>query len=618
MRLNAGDRLGRYTVVTPLGRGGMGEVYQAHDAQLGRNVAIKLLSPAVAEPGEYRQRFEREARVVARLNHPNILTLHDVGEERGALFLVTELLEGVTLRRRLQEGPLPWAVAVEWAAEIAQGLAAAHELAIIHRDLKPENIWITRDERIKILDFGIAKIIERPPSEDLTIAPPEAPLTGSQMIGTVGYMAPEQVRCLAVDARSDLFSLGAVLYEMVCGRRPFAHTAAIDELHAILHEEPAPLPVPTGCPPGLRSLVERCLTKSPRMRFTSARDLAFALHALRTVPADHARDRSVDDAAPVQRPAVPMLHDLSRYEDQEGWSQGARTADVRAEQSIAYCTTRDGVRIAYATSGRGPLLVRVLGWFTHLEMEWAWPDLRALWEQLGTSHTVVRYDGRGIGLSERWTGEFTEETRELDLEAVLDAVGASATAPAALLGISEGGWTAAALAIRVPERVSHLIIYGGYARGAAARAGYDVEEDRALLTLMRKGWGRETPVFRQVFTSQFYREDADPELLAHFNELQRASADADTAARYVASCHTRGDATALFQKVPRPTLVLHRREDRSVNFEEGRYLASVVPGARFLPLPGSAHYFPTARSGTNEPTAAGLTEAIAAFLKPSS
>ena len=393
----------------------------------------------------------------------------------------------------------------------------------------------------------------------MTFASAEAALTGSQMLGTVGYMSPEQVRCLEVDARSDIFSLGAVLHEMVCGRRPFARGTAIDELHAILNEEPPPLEVSTGCPPGLRSLIARCLAKAPRMRFTSARDLAFALHALREAPAGHTADRAAEGAPAVQPVAVRPVADP-------------------LEQSIAYCTTRDGVRIAYATTGRGPLLVRVLGWFTHLEMEWAWPDLRALWEQLGVSRTVVRYDGRGIGLSDRWTGEFTEETRELDLEAVLDAVGAGATSPAALLGISEGGWTAAALAIRLPERVSQLVVYGGYARGAASRAGYDVEEDRALQTLMRKGWGRATPAFRQVFTSQFYREDADPELLAHFNELQRASADPDTAARYLASCHRRGDGTAIFARVRTPTLVIHRREDRSVNFEEGRYLASVDTG----------------------------------------
>jgi pimeloyl-ACP methyl ester carboxylesterase len=245
-------------------------------------------------------------------------------------------------------------------------------------------------------------------------------------------------------------------------------------------------------------------------------------------------------------------------------------------------------------------------------MEWAWPDLRALWERLSEHHTVVRYDGRGIGLSDRWAGDFTEETRERDLDAVLDAVGASPSRPAALLGVSEGGWTAAACALRSPDRVSHVIVYGGYARGAMARRGFDAEEDRALLTLMRKGWGRETAAFRQVFTSRFYRDDADPELLAHFNELQRASADPDTAARYVASSHTRGDGSASFAQVTRPLLVIHRREDQSVPFEEGRYLASVVPGARFLPLPGSAHYFPTAR--VNEPGTDEMIEAIRSFV----
>jgi pimeloyl-ACP methyl ester carboxylesterase/tetratricopeptide (TPR) repeat protein len=290
-----------------------------------------------------------------------------------------------------------------------------------------------------------------------------------------------------------------------------------------------------------------------------------------------------------------------------------RPSPVESPQRIAYCTTSDGVRIAYAQTGQGPLLVRVLGWFTHLEMEWEWPDLRALWERLSAHHTVVRFDGRGIGLSDRWAGEFSEESRERDLDAVLDALGASASRPAALLGISEGGWTAAACALRHPDRIGHLIVYGGYARGALARPGFDAEEDRALLTLMRKGWGRATPAFRQVFTSQFYREDADPALLAHFNDLQRASADPDTAARYVGSCHTRGDGTAMFAQVARPMLVIHRRDDRSVPFEEGRYLASVVPGARFLPLPGSAHYFPTARS--DDPGTEEMIHAIEAFVK---
>jgi pimeloyl-ACP methyl ester carboxylesterase len=398
-------------------------------------------------------------------------------------------------------------------------------------------------------------------------------------------MSPEQVRGAPVDGGSDIFSLGAVLYEMLDGRRPFSRASAIDELHAILHDEPAPPRLPAGCPPALPPIITRCLAKAPSMRFASARDVGLALQAI-PMPSRTAGGRTAT-AAPEILPGAVL------------------------DQRIAYCTTRDGVRIAYATSGQGPLLVRVLGWFTHLEMEWAWPDLRALWERLSETLTVVRYDGRGIGLSDRWTREFNEETRQLDLEAVLDAV--SAGRPAALLGISEGAWTAASYAVRHPERISHLVMYGGYARGAAARSGYDPEEDRALLTLMRKGWGRESPAFRQVFTSQFYREDSDPELLAYFNELQRVSADPETAARYLASCHSRSDGTDLFAAVTTPTLVVHRRGDRGVAFEEGRYLASVVPGSRFLPLPGSAHYFPT-RHDTAEPGTVDLTDAIARFV----
>jgi pimeloyl-ACP methyl ester carboxylesterase len=207
-------------------------------------------------------------------------------------------------------------------------------------------------------------------------------------------------------------------------------------------------------------------------------------------------------------------------------------------------------------------VVRVLGHFTHLEMEWEWPDLRRFWEHLARQFTVVRYDGRGMGLSDPYTGEFTEETRQRDLDAVLDAVGADT---AALLGISEGGWTAATYAVRHPDRVSHLVLYGAYCRGAQARPGYDPEEDQALLTLIRKGWGRDTPALRQVLTSRFFRSDADPRLIAHFNELQRVSADPDTAARYLGALHQRGDARGLFRQVRAPTLVIHSRDDLAVS-----------------------------------------------------
>lgn len=261
-------------------------------------------------------------------------------------------------------------------------------------------------------------------------------------------------------------------------------------------------------------------------------------------------------------------------------------------QDIQFCTTGDGMRIAYSVIGSGPVLVRVLGHFTHLEMEWEWPDLRHFWERLAERFTVVRYDGRGIGLSDRYAGEFTEEARQSDLDAVLTDIGAE---NAILLGISEGGWTCATYAAQHPERVGRLVLYGSYCRGAMARPGYDAEEDAALVTLIRKGWGRDTPAFRQVFTSHFFRADADPKLIAHFNELQRAAADPETAARYWKSIHDRGDAQDLFRKINVPTLVVHSQDDMAVSADEGRLLASIIPGAHLVLLPSGTHYFPTDR-----------------------
>jgi pimeloyl-ACP methyl ester carboxylesterase len=264
--------------------------------------------------------------------------------------------------------------------------------------------------------------------------------------------------------------------------------------------------------------------------------------------------------------------------------------DEGRQQEIRFCTTSDGVGIAYSLIGSGPMLVRVLGHFTHLEKEWEWPDLRRFWERLAERFTVVRYDGRGIGLSNRWEGDFTEETRQMDLDAVLNTVGGER---AILLGVSEGGWTSAMYAVDHPERASRLVFYGAYARGAQGRPGHDPEEVAALITLIRKGWGRDTPAFRQVFTSSFFTPDADPKLIAHFNELQRAAADAETAARYWKSIQERGDGRHIFGKVTVPTLVVHGQDDLAVNADEGRLIASTVQGAQLVLLPTGTHYFPT-------------------------
>jgi serine/threonine protein kinase/Tol biopolymer transport system component len=281
MSLTPGTKLGPYEIVSLLGTGGMGEVYRAKDTRLGRDVAIKVLPASVAKDADRLRRFEQEARTVATLNHPNILALHDIGTYEGSPFLVSELLEGETLRQKIEAGPLPVRRAMEYAKATAQGLAAAHEKGIVHRDLKPENIFITRDDRTKILDFGLAKLVLPESNADAatTLTSP-ATLPGVVM-GTVGYMSPEQVRGLPTDARSDIFGFGAVLYEMLTGKRAFKKDTTAETMTAILREEPPELMETNWHGPiGLQKILSRCLEKSPERRFQSASDLAFAIESL--------------------------------------------------------------------------------------------------------------------------------------------------------------------------------------------------------------------------------------------------------------------------------------------------------------------------------------------------
>jgi serine/threonine-protein kinase len=286
--LEASTRLGPYEIVAPLGAGGMGEVYRARDTRLGREVAIKVLPEAFASSPDRQARFEREARAVAALSHPNILAIHDYGTQDGVTFAVMELLEGETLRSRSAKGPLPWREAVEIGAAIADGLAAAHAKGIIHRDLKPENLFLTADGRVKILDFGLARIDPPPGSEVETDPYLPAATSPGVVMGTAGYMSPEQVRGQPVDARSDLFSFGCVLYEAVTGVRAFQRDTGAETMTAILHDEPPDLsgsgrPVPAE----LGRIIRQCLAKNPNQRLHSARDLALGLRASASDPHLH-------------------------------------------------------------------------------------------------------------------------------------------------------------------------------------------------------------------------------------------------------------------------------------------------------------------------------------------
>ncbi len=279
-----GQTLGHYRVLEEIGSGGMGEVYRASDDRLRRDVALKVLKPSLVTDQDRLRRFEQEARAAAALSHPNIVAIYDIGMHEGAPYIVSELLEGQTLRRRLFEGSLPLRQATDYAIQIAQGLVGAHEKRIVHRDLKPENLFITRDGRVKILDFGIAKLTSPEITEDRSLATMTTQTKSGSVLGTVAYMSPEQLRGKPVDHRADIFSFGAVLYEMLTGKRAFSGETQVDTMTAVLKEEPPEMTLARqSIPTAFEQIVRHCLEKEPDNRFQSARDLAFALSTVSDV-----------------------------------------------------------------------------------------------------------------------------------------------------------------------------------------------------------------------------------------------------------------------------------------------------------------------------------------------
>jgi len=354
--LVAGTRLGPYEILSPLGTGGMGEVYKARDSRLDRDVAIKVLPESLLSDGEALARFEREAKAVAALSHPNILAIHDFGRERGIAYAVMELLEGETLHERLDAGAIPQRKALEYALQIAQGLAAAHEKGIVHRDLKPQNVFVTRDGLVKILDFGLAKVASPSASEGGSQAPTTPGTRTGMILGTVGYMSPEQVRGSAADHRSDIFSLGALLYEMLTGERAFRRESDVETMMAILREDPLEAAAGKALPSELEEIVGHCLEKSPEERFQSARDLAFALRVAERDgrgstsgrPESGARSGPRAAATPAEASqasiAVLPLRNMSADPENEYFSDGM------TEEIINALTKIEALRVASRTS----------------------------------------------------------------------------------------------------------------------------------------------------------------------------------------------------------------------------------------------------------------------------
>ena len=407
MRDLIGRTLGHYRIVEKVGEGGMGEVYRARDERLDRDVAIKVLPEDVASDAERLRRFEREAKAVAALSHSNILEIFDFGTEGDVTFSVTELLEGETLRERLQQegGSLPWRRVQEIAAAIADGLGAAHGKSVVHRDIKPSNIFLCSDGRVKILDFGLAATSEVSDGEAET-ASIEAPLTREgTVVGTVGYMAPEQVRGQVADHRSDIFALGCVLYEVLSGKKAFPGKTTADMMSAILTKTPDSLAERSAASPAeISGLVERCLEKSPEQRFQSARDLAFALRSVRTptAQAERAAKAPSDD-----RPSVAVLPfaNLSPDPEQEFFCDGM------AEEIINVLTRIPGLRVIARTSsfavGRMEIDVREAG--TRLDVDSVLEgSVRRVGQRVRiTAQLVTTSDGSHLW-SERFDRELTD------------------------------------------------------------------------------------------------------------------------------------------------------------------------------------------------------------------
>ena len=411
------------------------------------------------------RRFQQEARAASALNHPNILTIHEIGGVDELHFMVTEYIEGETLREHLRWKRMEVNEALDVAAQVASALAAAHAAGIIHRDIKSENIMVRGDGYVKVLDFGLAKLTERQATgaEVSTLM-----RTGPGVVmGTASYMSPEQARGVKVDARTDIWSLGAVLYEMITSRVPFEGETSSDVIASLLTQEPNPLArYSPEVPTELDWIMKKTLRKDKEERYQTAKELLTDLKNLK---------HRLEFEAEMGRSAPPE------------W-RGKSSQSGHMEQEIHFCATADGVRIAYATVGDGPPLVKAANWLNHLEFDWRSPIWRHLLEEFARDHLLIRYDERGNGLSDWNVKDITFEAFVQDLESVVDAAGLNRFP---ILGISQGGPVAIAYAVRHPEKVSHLILYGAYARGWAKRGSppEDIERRQAQLTLIKLGWG---------------------------------------------------------------------------------------------------------------------------------
>jgi len=590
--IKPGMTAGRFEIISLLGSGGMGEVYLARDVQLDRKVALKVLPLKFTRIPDWMRRFNREACNASALNHPNILTIHEIGEWQGRHYIATEYIEGQTLRIRMLSARLSITEALHIAEQIANALVAAHAANIVHRDIKPENIMIRPDGYVKLLDFGLAK-----PLADNDGRSAGHTLPGVIM-GTANYMSPEQARGLPVDARSDVFGLGAVLYEMLTGAQPFVGVTASDVMAAVLERQPAPLGKNLQQPvPALQRLVDKALSKDLTTRFQSIKDLKAQLQAVQRELELDTRESAAVAQRSAQRLTGPALSGENQPAgDAAGSPQSFASAPTKATvgvpseaiwqiPEVRYARSGE-VNIAYQVIGDAPLdLVFVMGWISHLEYFWTEPSFARFLRRLAGFARVILFDKRGTGLSDRVPLDQlpTLEQRMDDVRAVMEAVGSER---AVLCGVSEGGPMCSLFAASYPERTIALVMMGSYARrlrGEGYPWGPSVADRDLFLQEILQHWGGPVGLEERAPSVA-----ADPAFRAWWAAYLRRGAS-PAAAVALTRMNTEIDIRHVLGTVRVPTLVVHRSGDLCLKVQEGRYLADNIPGAKFVELPGIDH-----------------------------
>lgn len=529
----------------------MGEIYRAEDLKLGRQVAIKFLSSSLSDKGDHaRERLLREARSASLLSHPGIVTIFSIEQYEDSDFIVMEYIEGESLGSILRRGPLEPAMVLDLGAQLADALSAAHALNVVHRDIKPENIVITSRGQAKILDFGLAKMVQSP--DEIIPSLVHENLTESGVVmGTVAYMSPEQTRGETLNSKSDVFSLGSVLYEAATGKTPFTSTSILLTMHEIATAiPPKPSRLKPEIPEGFDALIDRALTKDKDVR-CSADELADGLKLMKgTTSGSHPR---------------------------------LITGSIGLRPQTRYTRSGD-VNIAYQVLGSGPRdLVFVMGWVSHLEYFWEEPNFAKFLRRLASFSRLILFDKRGTGLSDRLTQLPTLEQRMDDVRAVMDAVGSQ---KAILCGISEGGPMCNLFAATYPERTHGLIMIGTYAKriwDADYPWAPTLEQRERFFEEIEQKWGGPVGIYERA--PSLAHDSRFREWWATYLRMGASPGAAVALTRMNAEI----DVRHILPSIRVPTLILHRTGDRCIKIEEGRYLAQRIPTARFVELPGEDH-----------------------------